>query len=95
MKQPQRGGDGTPKKKRGLCVAWLDGWWASFKVVESQNGDEIVNKNAYIMPTPTRHMCAESRGQWWRQGDGVGGKDIPRPSSLLNPLLPVRNLLCA
>lgn len=65
------------KKKRGLCVAWLDGWWASFKVVESQNGDEIVNKNAYIMPTPTRHMCAESRGQWWRQGDGVGGQGYP------------------
>jgi len=34
----------------------------SSKVVESQNGDEIVNKNAYIMPTPTRHMCAESLG---------------------------------
>lgn len=57
-------------------MAWLDGWWASFKVVESQNGDEIVNKNAYIMPTPTRHMCAESRGQWWGQGDGVGGARI-------------------
>lgn len=74
MKQPQRGGDGTPKKKGGSV--W-HGWWASSKVVESQNGDEIVNKNAYIMPTPTRHMCAESRGQWWRQGDGVGGQGYP------------------